>query len=144
MFLYIHNFRPLYKLNVQEIRLPTGRKWNGRCCSFIWYQYTIPPLSARFSKRKSGLGSLTIDPFTPKAYAHGLTYIELSFFKTIWCVEKYLNDSYCLFDELWSKLSDRVATQYATVLSFFDVVLCSRQPWFPSYDGAGVNGRKSF
>ena len=28
MFLYLHNFRHLYKLNVQGIRLPTSRKWN--------------------------------------------------------------------------------------------------------------------
>ena len=46
-----HNFRPLYKLNVQAIRLLTSRKWNEGCCSFIWYQETFLPLSARFSKK---------------------------------------------------------------------------------------------
>ena len=41
------NFRPLYKLNVQEIRLPTSRKLNGGYCSFIWYQETFLHPSAR-------------------------------------------------------------------------------------------------
>ena len=55
MFIYTHNFRPLYKPNVQEIRQPTSRKWNGGCSSFIWYQETFLPLSASFSKKNPGL-----------------------------------------------------------------------------------------
>ena len=47
--LYTHNFSPLYKLNVQAIRLLTSRKWNGEYGSLIswnWMSLLLVKLTA--------------------------------------------------------------------------------------------------
>ena len=81
--LYTHNFRPLYKLNVQAIRLLTSRKWNreyGSLISWNWMSLFLVQILSLMKQRNRRTDKTEIDrSFTYKAHC---TWWPLTFLPT--------------------------------------------------------------